>query len=80
VPGDLTEAEFIEKDSKRFPDTHGWGYAMFDYDAASGTFAPATAASKPPQGTRRQVRRRMPHASGVKGLHFHGIRQKVNPQ
>ncbi len=50
VPGDLTEVEFIEKDSKRFPDTHGWGYAMFDYDAASGTFAAATSASKPPQG------------------------------
>jgi len=25
VPGDLTEVEFIVKDSKRFPDTHGWG-------------------------------------------------------
>lgn len=50
VPGDLTEVEFIVKDSKRFPDTHGWGYAMFDYDAASGTFAPATLASKPPVG------------------------------
>jgi Cytochrome P460 len=49
VPGDLTEVEFIEKDSKKFPDTHGWGYAMFDYDAGAGTFAPATAASKPPQ-------------------------------
>ena len=50
VPGVLTEVEFIEKDSKRFPDTHGWGYATFDYDAASGTFAPATSADKPPQG------------------------------
>jgi hypothetical protein len=48
VPGDLTEVEFIEKDSKKFSDTHGWGYAMFDYDAAAGTFAPATSASKPP--------------------------------
>src|SRR5580698_7004021 len=48
VPGDLAEVEFIVKDSKKFPDTHGWGYAMFDYDAASGTFAPATLASKPP--------------------------------
>jgi hypothetical protein len=48
VPGDLTEVEFIVKDSKRFPDTHGWGYAMFDYNAAAGTFAPATSASKPP--------------------------------
>jgi len=50
VPGDLVVVEFIQKDSKRFSDTHGWGYAMFDYDAASGTFAPATTASKPPQG------------------------------
>jgi hypothetical protein len=49
VPGDLIKVEFIEKDSKRFSDTHGWGYAMFDYDAASSTFTPATAASKPPQ-------------------------------
>ena len=50
VPGDLTEVEFIVKDTKKFSDTHGWGYAMFDYDAAAGTFAPATSASKPPQG------------------------------
>jgi cytochrome P460 len=50
VPGDQTEVEFIVKDSKRFPDTHGWGYGMFDYDAASGTFAPATTTSKPSQG------------------------------
>jgi hypothetical protein len=50
VPGDLAQVEFIVKDSKRFADTHGWGYAMFDYDAASGTFAPATMASKPPVG------------------------------
>ena len=50
VPGDLTEVEFIVKDSKRFSDTHGWGYAMFDYDAASGAFTPATSTSKPPQG------------------------------
>jgi hypothetical protein len=50
VPGDLAQVEFIVKDSKRFSDTHGWGYAMFDYDAAFGTFAPATSASKPPVG------------------------------
>jgi len=48
VPGDFTVVEFIVKDRKRFPDTHGWGYAMFDYNAAAGTFAPATSASKPP--------------------------------
>jgi hypothetical protein len=50
VPGELTAVEFIEKDSKRFPDTHGWGYGTFDYDAATATFTPANSASKPPQG------------------------------
>jgi len=50
VPGELEQVEFIVKDSKRFPDTHGWGYAMFVYDAASGKFAPATTASTPPVG------------------------------
>jgi Cytochrome P460 len=50
VPGRLTEVEFIEKDAKRFADSNGWGYAVFDYDAASDTFAPGTLAGKPPQG------------------------------
>src|SRR5580698_1443316 len=36
VPGDLAAVEFIEKDSKRFPDTHGWGFAMFYYEPTSG--------------------------------------------
>jgi hypothetical protein len=40
VPDVLTEVEFIEKNAKRFPDTNGWGYAVFKYDAASDTFAP----------------------------------------
>jgi hypothetical protein len=63
VPGDLSEVEFIEKDSKRFADTHGWGYAMFDYDAASGTFKPATLEPASRRRVRRQVRRHMSHAS-----------------
>ena len=50
VAGTLKEVEFIEKDGKRFPDTHGWGYAVFDYDAATNTFSPGTTADRPPQG------------------------------
>ncbi|HTP85453.1 MAG TPA: cytochrome P460 family protein [Bryobacteraceae bacterium] len=46
VPGDLKEVEFMVKDSKRFPDTHGWGYAEFTYDAASGTFSPLGTGAK----------------------------------
>ena len=50
VPGPLTEVEFIEKDTKRFADSNGWGYVAFKYDAASDKFTPVTLADKPPQG------------------------------
>jgi hypothetical protein len=40
VPGELKSLAFILKDSKRFPKTHGWAYAVFDYDAASKTLKP----------------------------------------
>jgi len=50
VPGTLLNVDFMVKDSKRFAETGGWGYAVFDYDAASNTFSPGTPAGKPPQG------------------------------
>jgi hypothetical protein len=40
VPSGLQDLFFIEKDSKRFPTTSGWGYVAFDYNAAADTFAP----------------------------------------
>jgi hypothetical protein len=40
VPDTLKSVAFIEKDTKRFPDSSGWGYAQFNYDVASGTFKP----------------------------------------
>ena len=40
VPDTLKSVSFIEKDTKRFPDTKGWAYAQFLYDAASDTFKP----------------------------------------
>jgi hypothetical protein len=40
VPDTLADLFFMEKDSKRFPDTGGWAYAQFDYDAPSDTFTP----------------------------------------
>ena len=40
VPDALKNVGFMVKDAKRFPDTNGWGYAQFDYDAVSGTFKP----------------------------------------
>jgi hypothetical protein len=50
VPGAQHDVDFMVKDSKRFADSGGWGYAVFDYDAASDTFTPGTLAGKPPQG------------------------------
>jgi hypothetical protein len=50
VPGMLHDVDFMVKDSKRFADSGGWGYAVFDYDAKSDTFMPGTTADNPPQG------------------------------
>jgi hypothetical protein len=40
VPDFLTQDFVMEKDSKRFPKTGGWGYAVFNYDPASDKFTP----------------------------------------
>ena len=50
VPGALVNVDFMVKDSTRFADSGGWGYAVFDYNAASDTFTPGTQAGTPPQG------------------------------
>ena len=50
VPGTQHDVDFMVKDSKRFADSGGWGYAVFEYDSASATFKPGTTASTPPQG------------------------------
>jgi len=50
VPASLHDVDFMVKDSKRFADSGGWGWAAFKYDAASDTFTPATTADQPPQG------------------------------
>jgi hypothetical protein len=38
VPDVFTQAFVMEKDSKRFPKTGGWGYALFNYDAKTDKF------------------------------------------
>ena len=49
LPGPLHDVDFMEKDSKRFADSGGWGWAVFKYNAASNTFTPGTLADRPPQ-------------------------------
>lgn len=50
VPDSLHDIDFMLKDSKRFSDSGGWGWAVFRYEAASDTFRPFTTADTPPQG------------------------------
>lgn len=49
VPGALDNVDFMVKDSKRFADSGGWGWGVFEYNAASGEFRPGTTADQPPQ-------------------------------
>jgi hypothetical protein len=49
VPGTLHDVDFMVKESARFKDGGGWGYAAFEHDVASDTFTPATKDAHPPQ-------------------------------
>ena len=40
VPDVLKDVAFMSKDAKRFADSGGWGYAMFNYDRKSDRFTP----------------------------------------
>jgi cytochrome P460 len=74
VPDTLKSVSFIENDSKRFPDTSGWRYAQFLYDAAPDTFKPF--------GERQLIREDnllpVPYACNGKRLYFHKFPSKVN--
>jgi hypothetical protein len=50
VPGPQHDVDFMVKDSKRFADSGGWGWAVFEYDAATDTFKPGDLTGTPPQG------------------------------
>jgi Cytochrome P460 len=40
-PDTLKTLAFIVKDTKRFPNTHGWAYAQWAYDPATDTLKPS---------------------------------------
>jgi mono/diheme cytochrome c family protein len=50
IPVSQHDVDFMVKDSKRFADSGGWGYAVFEIDPASGNFRPGNLTDKPPQG------------------------------
>jgi hypothetical protein len=49
VPDTLHDVDLMEKDSKRFADSGGWGYGVFVFDAAADAFRPGNLTDKPPQ-------------------------------
>jgi hypothetical protein len=70
VPDTLKTVSFIEKDSKRFPGTHGWAYAQFAYDTESKTFKPSVTGSACGYKCHTTVASR--------GLHLYSISAPVN--
>src|SRR5262245_27223302 len=50
VQGTQRDVDFMVKDSKRFADSGGWGYAVFAFDAATSSFRPGNTTDQPPQG------------------------------
>ena len=66
IPGAQTEVSFMVKDSTRFPDTNGWGYATFEYDASSGAFKP----TKPTTASNARSLCHGCHIAGAKSRDF----------
>lgn len=66
IPAVQTEVSFMVKDSKRFPDTNGWGYATFEYDGDSGAFKPA----KPTTASNARSLCHGCHVAGAKARDF----------
>ena len=57
VPDTLKTLAFIEKDTKRFPDTHGWAYASWDYDAGLTRLSLLHLTQAVPRAGSRAIRR-----------------------
>src|SRR5256886_723697 len=50
VPASLHDVDFMAKDSKRFADSGGWGWAPLTYDAGSDVLTPGSPADGPAHG------------------------------
>jgi hypothetical protein len=46
IPDTLKTVSFIEKDSTRFPNTHGWAFAQFAYDTAAKALKPSVTSAE----------------------------------
>jgi hypothetical protein len=68
VPDTFSQAFLMEKDSARFPNTGGWGYALFNYDPASDTFTADAAPADCGQSCHQAVK--------AKGYIFHPYQKR----
>ena len=75
--GELKNVDFMVKDSKRFADSGGWGYAVFEYDPATGSLPAGRLEEHAAAGQRCQVRRRLPHHREESRLRVHGVCEEV---
>ena len=48
-PGALHDVDFMVKDTHRFADSGGWGWAVFEFDAGTNTWRPGNESDMPPQ-------------------------------
>ena len=76
VPGTQHDVDFMVKDSKRFADSGGWGYAEFEYDAASDAFRPGKLDDQPPQANDAKCGFACHTIVQEKRLCFHGVQGK----
>jgi hypothetical protein len=49
VPDTLHDVDFMVKDSHRFADSGGWGWAVFEFDVATNSYRPGNTSDMPPQ-------------------------------
>jgi hypothetical protein len=49
VPDKLHDVDFMVKDTHRFADSGGWGWAVFEFDPAKNEFRPGNTSDMPPQ-------------------------------
>jgi hypothetical protein len=78
VPGTQHDVDFMVKDSKRFADSGGWGWAAFEYNATSDMFQAGHRRGQSAAGKRREVRVRVPHGGAEPRLRIHGVRKEVS--
>jgi len=76
VPGTLHDVDFMVKDSKRFADSGGWGWAVFKYERPGGS-RPEPRPTRHRRGTTPSVDSRANTIVKGERLRLHGLRESL---